>query len=215
MNKIASYVTIAIIFLLIYGSIAASWGKEIVITPPILFASLLFNLAVMGGGAVLAAYLMYGNDYLRELRFNKHGLFSSILYGLLAAIFFLFLVAIVSEMLGIKEESYLIEEIASSLNIAFLFLIPLIAAISEELFFRGLIQGLLEKKMHTAGAILITSLLFSMAHLEYKATNEVIFTFLFAIILGYLIYKTKNIASPMAAHFIYNFIAILSIWIMK
>ncbi len=215
--RLAAYVTLAFILLLIYGSaaIAVSSGSTIPVTPAILIASMLFNLAVMGGGGILVAYLLHGSwgEALNAMGFKSSNIMKAILYGIVASLVFIFASSAIISASGYKERNPLAEEIGSSLNLYILILLPILSALSEETFFRGLIQMHLERKTGWTAAILITSLMFSLAHLEYKAIIELVATFAFSIVLGYLLHATKNIASPVTAHFLYNFIALLSFYL--
>lgn len=79
-------------------------------------------------------------------------------------------------------------------------LMAIVPAICEELIFRGLIlQGL--RKYGDKSAILITSCLFALIHLS---ADQLIFPFLFSIILCYAVMKTNSIISSMIIHFVSN-----------
>ena len=215
--RLAAYILLAFILLLIYGSavIAVFSTSTIPVTPTILIISMLFNLAIMGGGAILVAYFLHGSwsKALDAMGFKRDGMIKAILYGIVASLLFIFASSAVIEITGYKERNPLAEEIGSSLNTYILIFLPILSALSEETLFRGLIQMHLERKTGWIAAAIITSLMFSLAHLEYKAVIELIATFTFSLVLGYLVHTTKNIASPLTAHFLYNFIALLSFYL--
>lgn len=88
-----------------------------------------------------------------------------------------------------------------------LLMIGVLAAVGEELIFRGLLQRLLTgivKSPHIA--IVITALLFSAFHFQF-------FSFLprviLGIILGYLMYLGRSIWFPITAHFVNNAMGVI------
>lgn len=83
-----------------------------------------------------------------------------------------------------------------------LLMIGVIAAVGEELIFRGLIQRLMTdmiKNVHVA--ILVTALLFSAFHFQFFSFLP---RFVLGIILGYLMYRGQSIWYPILAHFVNN-----------
>jgi len=142
-----------------------------------------------------------------ELYFRREGLGKSILYGAALSITFMILSSLALIAIGYNEENPLAEEIGKNINIPLLILIPLISSFTEEIYFRGLIQMQIEKKNVIAG-IVISSILFSLAHLEYGVAIQVIMPFIFGLFLGILMHHCRNIAAPITAHFIYNFVSL-------
>jgi membrane protease YdiL (CAAX protease family) len=69
----------------------------------------------------------------------------------------------------------------------------------EELWFRGLFLGRLAPHIGTGGAVLVTAMVFSLAHLGPWYLDPaaigvfLINTFTHALVLGYLIHKTDNL----------------------
>ena len=83
------------------------------------------------------------------------------------------------------------------------FVLALIPAIVEELFFRGVVQNYFKELCKNSFlAIIFTSVFFSLMHFE-------IFSFLprfvLSCFLGYLFISTKNLIIPIICHFINNF----------
>jgi membrane protease YdiL (CAAX protease family) len=93
-----------------------------------------------------------------------------------------------------------------------LLVMALVAALSEELFFRGLIQQLFMKnKVNVHAAIVITAILFSAFHLQFFGFFPRLFL---GIVLGYLYYITQNLWVSIAAHFCNNAFAVISVHLM-
>lgn len=90
-----------------------------------------------------------------------------------------------------------------------LFIGSIIPAISEETLFRGFLQSSLEQEYKPHKAIIITSLIFSILHLNPTGLIPLIFIGLY---LGFLAYTTNNLILPMIIHFINNTFAIIVIF---
>ena len=90
-----------------------------------------------------------------------------------------------------------------------LLVMGLVAALSEELFFRGLLQQLfIKNKVNVHVAIFITAALFSAFHLQFFGFLP---RFFLGLVLGYLYYITQNLWVSIAAHFFNNAFAIISV----
>ena len=86
-------------------------------------------------------------------------------------------------------------------------MIGIIAAVGEELIFRGLLQRLLHgmiKKIHLA--VIITAILFSAFHFQFFSFLP---RFILGIILGYLMYYGQSIWYPILAHFVNNTMGVI------
>jgi len=83
-----------------------------------------------------------------------------------------------------------------------LLMIGVLAAVGEELIFRGIFQKLLTgmvKNPHLG--ILITAILFSAFHFQFFSFLP---RFILGVILGYLMYLGRSIWFPIIAHFVNN-----------
>jgi len=87
-----------------------------------------------------------------------------------------------------------------------LFIMALIPAISEELIFRGVVQQVIRKLLHSGHlAVWITAFIFSAIHLQFYGFLP---RLILGLIFGYIFIWTGNIIVPIAAHFFNNFIAV-------
>lgn len=75
----------------------------------------------------------------------------------------------------------------------------------EELFYRKLIFSSLLEKLGVYISIIISSLLFSIGHLDFN--NSIIF-FIFGMILGVTYWKTRNLYYPILIHIFINAITL-------
>lgn len=102
--------------------------------------------------------------------------------------------------LGIKSSSLPIS-LNNPLNLIYLIItLGILAPISEELLFRGIIlDGLKEKGL--TKAVLISSVMFMLMHLNLHQT---LYQFLLGVILALVVIYTNNIFSSILIHFINN-----------
>ena len=83
----------------------------------------------------------------------------------------------------------------------------IIAPIFEEIFFRGAIEGyLLRKWENPRWAILVSALIFGLIHMN---PAQILFAFLFGIILGELYYRTGSLLPSIILHFINNTLSLI------
>ena len=83
-------------------------------------------------------------------------------------------------------------------------MIPVIAGISEEAFFRGAIQGSLADRVGVILALILASVLFGAVHLTYSAIAALIGAY-----LGLPWNWTGNLLTPMITHAAYHFVALV------
>ncbi|MEE0859507.1 MAG: type II CAAX endopeptidase family protein [Acutalibacteraceae bacterium] len=92
-------------------------------------------------------------------------------------------------------------------NVIYFIAVAIIPPIIEEFLFRGAILGSLRKKHGDAVAIIVSSVLFGLAHANFVQTPV---TFLSGLVMGYLAVKTNSIVTPMILHCVNNSIAVIS-----
>jgi len=95
------------------------------------------------------------------------------------------------------------------LTLGQLAVIATLAGLGEEFFFRGLIQLGLSDVCGVGLAILLTSLLFGLAHAI--TLTYVILAFIISLYLGFLFDWTDNLFVPIAVHALYDFFVFLFI----
>ncbi|MFL5752599.1 MAG: CPBP family intramembrane glutamic endopeptidase [Bacteroidia bacterium] len=93
-----------------------------------------------------------------------------------------------------------------------LFVVAFMAALSEELFFRGLLQRLFaECKMNIHVAIWLSAFLFSAFHMQFYGFLPRMFL---GAVLGYLYAFSGNLWVPIIAHFVNNAFQVVLIHLM-
>jgi membrane protease YdiL (CAAX protease family) len=91
-----------------------------------------------------------------------------------------------------------------------LFLIALLPAIGEEVFFRGMIQPLVLKSIKNPHlAVWITAFIFSFFHMQFLGFVP---RFILGGILGYAAHWSGSLVLPMVGHFLNNGLAVLATW---
>ena len=98
-------------------------------------------------------------------------------------------------------------------SVAPLLWIALIAAapLFEEIFFRGfLFEGFQYSKLGPIGTVLLTSLGWTVLHLQYGA-YELGTIFLLGVLFGVARLKTKSIYPPLAMHALFNLFAMVQL----
>lgn len=83
----------------------------------------------------------------------------------------------------------------------------IVPALAEEMYFRGLLEGvLIDMKIGAVHVILISSLLFAMMHFQFYYLLPLLFM---GGILGYVYYRTRNLWLSIAMHFMNNGLIVL------
>ncbi len=94
-----------------------------------------------------------------------------------------------------------------------LLMLALLPAIFEEMFFRGAVQQILIGLFRNAFAgILLTSIIFSVAHFSFEGFLTRLFL---GMMLGYIFYYGKNIWLNILAHFTNNAVVVTSIYMLS
>jgi len=88
-------------------------------------------------------------------------------------------------------------------------LVAALAGVGEELLFRGLIQLGLSTLLHVWLAVLLTSLIFGLAHAV--TPTYCLLAFVISLYLGFLFVHTGNLFVPIAIHALYDFFVFLFI----
>lgn len=89
-----------------------------------------------------------------------------------------------------------------------IFIVAVLAAVGEELFFRGTLQQLLQEWTQSGHvAIFITAFAFSFFHFQFYGFFP---RLLLGVFLGYLLLWSKNIWYPIVAHFLFNGIQVVA-----
>jgi uncharacterized protein len=89
--------------------------------------------------------------------------------------------------------------------------VVIFAPLFEEMFFRGfLFEGILQSRLGAAGAVIITSIVFAIMHIQYNAYG-MFYILLLSIIMGLVRWKTRRLWSTLIMHGVMNLLAMIMI----
>lgn len=149
---------------------------------------------------------------LYHLKLRREAADIAILWGILTMILMfiiLFIIGITLTTLGYNlEQSGNIQDLKNIFSLPSLIIIITIQPIGEEIFFRGFLLDKLKTTTGTLPAILITSVLFGIAHLSAQNIYPALITALLGILLAYIVIKTKHLLAAISAHIFYNIISV-------
>jgi hypothetical protein len=104
-------------------------------------------------------------------------------------------------------------ELLSQCTLLDLAVISALAGIGEEALFRGVMQTGLEPVVGLPAAIVLTSVVFGLAH--YLSLTYAAYAALVSVYLGVLLVYTDNLLVPVLAHAVYDFIALVYLTRMR
>jgi hypothetical protein len=105
------------------------------------------------------------------------------------------------------QVDWLIHEMFPTGSIPQFAMVALLAGVGEELLFRGALQTKLGQWTTPIVGLLLTSVLFGLAH----ALSKLYFAFAVAVgaFLGWLAFQFNDLIAPMVAHGLYDFLALV------
>ena len=101
------------------------------------------------------------------------------------------------------DENLVAISMASGVGIGAAFVLSAFTAVSEEVFFRGL----MEKRI----GIILTSLIFAFSHLSYFSLTELIHVFIFALVIGLVVERFDDLGFALGMHFTNNFMTFVMV----
>ncbi len=132
---------------------------------------------------------------------------SLVLAGLAAGLMFfiIFLMEFVLIQAGLEGEDLgNAQDIANLFSPVTMFILVAFQPIPEEIFFRGFLLEKFDSLWGKHFAVVITAVLFGVAHLSYQKFVPALLIIFIGIILGYLVFKTRNLYSAIFAHILFN-----------
>ena len=233
---VLAYITI-IVLLSVGGSGSDTSGMFDTTRPEVIFGLKIFQVIAVVmmfiGPALLMAFLFFP-ERLRALKMNiapKALTFFLVILLMISALPLINWMAewnnemnLPESMSGIEDWMRASEDRLGELTKAFLadtsvgglllnlFVIAFMAAIGEELLFRGLIQEVIAratKNVHVA--VWLTAILFSVIHLQFFGFFP---RMMLGALLGYLFVWSRSLWIPILAHFANNGMAVLIAWMV-
>lgn len=147
-------------------------------------------------------------EILSRIKLVSNNIDKAFLWGVCSAaiIFFvIFIIEIALIQVGYKPQDLSnFPELQKLFSWSTLFFLIAIQPIGEEIYFRGFLFDKIENFAGGAFAVVITAVLFGIAHMSYGKEIPVIMIMMMGLILGYIVYKTRNLYSSLIAHIVFN-----------
>lgn len=134
----------------------------------------------------------------------------NLLWDILSPIIFSFFDSGASEVYNKLTNNIFIGNSAIEIILLSLFIV-IGAGIFEEILFRGLILSSFRKKCKPVGAIIFSSILFGIIHLN---VTQYFYGFFLGLYLGYLVYKTNSIYPAILVHILNNLLVIVALFLL-
>lgn len=153
----------------------------------------------------LALFFVYHDIHKFFVYVNTlKGLFFSVLHGI--GLFFILILITLGILLGmdlldIRSDTTNIYQKVLGFPFYLLVFAVLLAPISEELFFRAFLAS--------RYGIIISSIVFAVAHVFYNSIFEIIGAFFIGLALSYYFVKKSNLIACIIAHLLYNLTSII------
>ena len=147
-------------------------------------------------------------EILFRIKLRKEGMDMAIFWGIVSMISMfaiLFVIGIILTLYGVDlDESINITDLEQLFSLPSIFFIVIFQPIGEEIFFRGFLLDKINAMAGRETAIVLTSILFGIAHLTYGNIYPAIMTGILGLILAYMVLKTKNLVTAIVAHIFFN-----------
>ena len=147
-------------------------------------------------------------EILFRIKLRKEGMDMAIFWGIISMIAMfaiMFVFGIILTFYGLNlDESSNITDLENLFSLPSIFFIVAFQPIGEEIFFRGFLLDKINSLAGKETAIILTSILFGIAHLTYGNIYPAIMTGIIGLILAYMVVKTKNLTTAIVAHILFN-----------
>jgi len=152
-------------------------------------------------------------EILFHIKLRKEGIDMAILWGVVSTVVMfaiLFVIGIILTFYGFNlDESSNITDLEQLFSLPSIFFIVIFQPIGEEIFFRGFLLDKINAMAGRETAIVLTSILFGIAHLTYGNIYPAIMTGILGLILAYMVLKTKNLTTAIVAHIFFNVVSVM------
>lgn len=203
------------------GSLIALKFNEITLELTIL--SILLNVFILGGAVVVFGILRKKISWRQLGIYPVRWKWNYLLLAALVAIGLMPIRAFIGvifqllfeggmESLMLRESLFMAGGLSWSGFLISLIGIGILAPISEELYFRGLLQNWFRQKLGFWGGIVSSAILFGLAH--FDSIGVLFSSAIMGLALAYLFEKTKSLYLSIAIHSITNSLAVLMLYAM-
>jgi len=139
---------------------------------------------------------------------TRENLDLTIVWGIITAICaftVVFAISIILSLLGVDvSKASNIGELKQFFSIPTLFILIVVQPFAEEIFFRGFLLVKLSSILGITAGIILSSILFGLAHLSYGNIYPAAMTALVGVVLAVSVVRTKNLYTSIIAHTLFN-----------
>ncbi len=136
---------------------------------------------------------------------NLHMAFLWAVFTVIAAFFILIILGNILSFFGVNvEDSSNIQNLEMFFSVPVILILITLQPIAEEIFFRGFILEKIDSVYGSIPAIVISSILFGLAHLSYGNLYPAVMIIFIGVLLAVLVVKTKNLTAAIIAHVLFN-----------
>lgn len=143
-----------------------------------------------------------------RLKLSLKNIDQPLLWGTITALVSLGVIAVMSQLLiflGVSAENASnIQDIEMFFSLPLILLLITFQPIAEEFFFRGFLLDKFTKISNTYVGIILTSVLFGLAHITNGNVIPAILISCIALVFGYAVVKTNNLMTGIIGHIIFN-----------
>jgi uncharacterized protein len=206
---VAAFVIATLAYLLIAAGVEAGGGNVTASGPP----GLVISATLVQDAALIAAAFLFAGLWSRGVTPATFGLRPvrlgpAIGWTLLTWGGFFVLTAIYVTIVGQPDEQELTRDLADEDSLAALIgyavLLAFVAPITEELFFRGFVFGVLREKIGVAGGALATGVVFGLVHVAGSPIETVGVLVILGVLLCLLYLRTGSLLPCIALHALNN-----------
>lgn len=185
-----------------------------------IIALLIQILVVAIGIFILVPFIWYFlvnrislKEIFSRIKLRREGMDMAFLWGIVSVIVMfsvVFILGIILTFSGFNlEESSNITDLEQLFSLPSIFFIVIFQPIGEEIFFRGFLLDKINAFAGKETAIIITSILFGIAHLSYGNIYPALMTGVLGLILAYMVVKTKSLITSIVAHVFFNVFSVI------
>jgi uncharacterized protein len=209
---VCAFVVATIAYLLIAAVVEAGGGNVTSSGPP----GLVISATLVQDIALIAAAFLFAGIWARGLTPASFGLRPvavgpAIGWTLLTWGAFFVLTAIYIQAVGEPDQQELTRDLAEEDSVAALVgygvLLAFVAPLTEELFFRGFVFGVLREKIGAIGGALATGVVFGLVHVAGSPIETVGVLIILGVLLCLLYLKTGSLLPCIALHALNNAIS--------
>ena len=124
--------------------------------------------------------------------------------------FAVYLRGVVHQLLGWPESDFMAKMALVGSPVVLILTVAVAAPIFEELVFRGFMYSGFERSLGAVPAVLLTSAIFAMMHVQYNH-YELLHIFVLGLVLAWARMRTQSLWTPIAMHAVNNGLAIMTV----